>query len=276
LVALSGACDSTQPLQVEEQSLALSFQAVNAITKTFNVWDVFEDNNGDELPDNGMTYLWCETVPPNQNLPPATVPWNFSVRIKILRAGETVAEVLTSTAALSATANVANYDTSAPFLGATPAKADRCTVNNNGTACPAGSSPPAGGSRFRFRNPRRQRGANLTLMTSVASPLFTQVKDDVTPNLGLGQGLCSAGNPGPSSIDGMAPPYTLTIHKGDTVIVEARMSNNAPTGGGLSALLADGGTAPNALSGAMTLDGRAINLRGTTSGRSLSFSYTSR
>lgn len=300
-VVLFGACDSTQPLQVEGQSLALSFGAVNALTKTFDVWDVYEDGDGNEQPDDGQTYLWCQPaqnsppgpVPPS--IPPSTVPWNFSVRIRVLRAGETVADTITSAAALSSTFNVARYDTAAPFLGATAAKAPTCTSGGVVISCPAGSQAPPGGRRFAFRNPRRMSGANVVLMTSVndasnapalgRSPLFLEVRNSVAPIFPnepaarprrAGQGLCSEGNPGPARIDGETQPYLLDIETGDTVLVEARLATQAPTGPGLSALLLDGGSPPNSLSGTMTLDGRPIALTGSSSGAAVSFSYTAR
>ena len=274
LVALTASCDSTQPLQLEEQTAQLSFKAVGALTQTFEVWDVFEDNDGDELPDDGQTYVWCENS--FATLPPSTVAWNFSVDVQILRAGETVPENVTSDEARSSKGNVAAYDTAAPFLGATQQKSDICTSGGDQAACPPGSQPPAGGSRYRFRNPRRQNGANVALAFAEASPLFNEIFDDTTVERGLGQGLCSVGNSGPANIDGGPQPLEIVINKGDTVIVKARLANVAPSMSGLNELIGAGGIPPTSLSGTMTLDGRPITLNGTSSGDAISFSYTSR
>jgi len=263
-------CDSEQPLQVGDQTAAIEVNAVNAVTRTFDVWEYIEDNNGDFQPDDGNIYLWCESQV--QNLNPITLPWLFGVEIAVVRAGQSEREVLTSSAAAALTANVARYDTRTQVLGATPQIPPRF---NDGVPPDAKDFAIQVGTRtFRIRQnqQRRQPSVNVNVMQAVANPLRTALNIGSATTLGTGQ--CSVGNPGPARIDGVALPYTLTLGKGDTVIVTGRMTKDVPSGLGLAAVTASPGLKPTSISATLTIDGRKVNVQGTSAGESISFSYT--
>ena len=82
LLALGGACDNVAPLQIEEQTYELMVvgSSVGRLD-VYNVWDVYEEGVGDR-------FLFCETVP-GLLLHPTSAPWQFSIRVQILRAGTT-------------------------------------------------------------------------------------------------------------------------------------------------------------------------------------------
>ena len=49
---LTSSCDTTQPLQLEEQTFLLSFAGTDVVgIRNFDVFDAYEDNNGDSQPD---------------------------------------------------------------------------------------------------------------------------------------------------------------------------------------------------------------------------------
>jgi len=94
--ALAVGCESTQPLQIEQQTVEINVEANNALGFVYDVWEMTEDTDGDGEPD-GETYLWCELVlisgvPALRS--PATVPWSFSLEISVIRKGETSPEAV--------------------------------------------------------------------------------------------------------------------------------------------------------------------------------------
>jgi len=117
ILSLTG-CDSDDPLSVNEQNVEIRMTAQGAQTLQFYVWDLFEDNNMDGVPDDndgngtpgeaGDTSLWCEESGGGS---PRSVPWAYSLRIKTIRAGEVVSELLTSEDAQQDNFNRAPYDT---------------------------------------------------------------------------------------------------------------------------------------------------------------------
>ena len=93
-LALVAGCESTDPTQVTCQVATLDFTALNASVRAFYTWEIFEDSdgngeaddvNGDGEPDFS---LWCE--PWIDWYPANSAPWNFSVQVDILRAGEVI------------------------------------------------------------------------------------------------------------------------------------------------------------------------------------------
>jgi hypothetical protein len=293
LLAVAG-CDSTQPDQIEQQNIELTISAGNAIastdeTGTFNVWDVIEE------PD-GQPFLWCEflpiTNPPLIGINASSVPWGFSIKISIIRAGETrpdrfcksfdpeqastfapcdsqadcldfeQCEVETSNAALNTTFNTALYDTTSVRFGQSP---DTPLALN----LPFGQDTITIGSRtFRFTNPRQHPAYHFDVMTAADNPLAFLLGGAV------GNGLCNSGNPGPSVIDGEPQPWTIALNKGDTIVVEARRGLDVPPG------LSTVATTPQ-LSGTLRVDGREVEqITGvrteTAANTGISFSYTAR
>ena len=122
LAALAAAsCDSDQPLQLGEQNGRLEIIAGGAETEDFHTWILTEDSDGDGLPDDidgdgeADRTLWCEivkttsgTISPGN---PISVPWTYSLRVSVIPAGETTAQLLTSEEAQQDTFNKAPYDT---------------------------------------------------------------------------------------------------------------------------------------------------------------------
>jgi hypothetical protein len=52
-LVLAAGCDSDPPLQAsEEQQVDILISAVDARVALLNAWDLFEDQNGDDLPDD--------------------------------------------------------------------------------------------------------------------------------------------------------------------------------------------------------------------------------
>jgi hypothetical protein len=114
LVALSG-CDTDQPLEIVAQDAQLSFLGPGAQVDQFNTWIVTEDSDNDGVADDvdgdgvtGDESLWCELRPDVGS--PSSVPWTYSLRIRLLRAGQTDAVTITSLDAASDTFNRLGYD----------------------------------------------------------------------------------------------------------------------------------------------------------------------
>ena len=121
LVALAAAsCDSDQPLQVGEQNGRVEIIANGAETEDFHTWFLTEDSDADGNPDDldgdgqPERTLWCEivktgsgTISPGN---PISVPWNYSLRVAVIPAGETTAQLITSEDAQIDSFNTAPYD----------------------------------------------------------------------------------------------------------------------------------------------------------------------
>jgi hypothetical protein len=264
LVTLAGGCDTTQPQQAGEQTLTLTLAAPGAGITTYDVWDLYEDNDGDGIPDDidgdgtGDVFLWCETIPPGEPvINPISVPWGFTMQISILRAGEIQPEVLTTAAALNPASNLAQYDT-IRRLGETLPK---LPITEQGRTF-----------KFDLNAPRRLSAAHRDVVSATSNPLST-----LNPGMyDLGNGLCSAGNPGDAKIDNQPQPYSVVFSKGDTVIVEARRGLDAPEA------LENEFTREPRLDAAIRVDGQRVSVSGgdTTStempGAEISFWFTSK
>ena len=94
LSALAFGCDTSQPLQIDEQTFELSFSAPGAQITRFNVYDGFEDSDGDMMADDvdgdGQPdfFLFCRTASgPAAN--PSSIPFGYTLQITLLRADST-------------------------------------------------------------------------------------------------------------------------------------------------------------------------------------------
>ncbi len=269
------ACDSTQPARVEEQTATLTLTAVNGSVLGFVVWQSFEDNDGNLQPDDGEFHPFCDDRQPNGqpvlDISAASVPWGFSTEITIIRAGTSNREVITSTDALTPNFNVAEYDTTTnlPVIGTK----QPVLVCGDVPLQPGEQCDPIEDLRtFRFTNPRRLPAVNLEVMNAPPSPLF-EILQSADSSLGLGDGLCSVGNPGASRLDDQELPYTVVLNKGDTIVFKARISDSLQTGTGLNTVVQ---SFPTALGTTLQIDGRTVAVNGNTAGTAVSFSYTSR
>lgn len=224
-LALVTGCDSDQPLQVGEQTVAITFEGGNARAPAITVFDMFLDNNGDNIPDDGQFYLWCIRVP-NTLTTPTGAPIQFGVEAKVLRAGETVAEIITDVSSRATNANLTGYDVQATSFGAV---AFPVTVNNGPggtpqtykhcqTTGPFAAFPPG------CRIPRRTSPFLREVVLATSNPV-----SDFNPQMyGWGSGLCSRGDPGPEVVDGNAGGLELQIQKGDTLLVTMRRGPKPP------------------------------------------------
>lgn len=265
LCALAFGCDTSQPLQIDEQTFELSFSAPGAQLARFNVYDGFEDSDGDMMPDDvdgdGQPdfFLFCRTATgPAAN--PSSIPFGYTLQITILRADSTTPEQInSSTSLVLEEKNLTDYDMNPPEL----------------TGVPPQSPIPIGQRTFRFENPRRLSAANRAVMMATTNPVSTA---DPGTYGAVGSGRCSSNDPGPSAIDldsTLPYPLSITLNKGDTLTVKARRGTGPPAG--LTVLNAP---APG-LSASLTLNGRPVATRGTQSAalgpaEGLAFSFTSR
>lgn len=270
LVTLAASCDSTPPLQQETQTAAFRILAPGAEVEQVDVWDTFEDNDGDLQPD-GPVFLYCNGI--GEDIQPISVPWPFSIRVSVVRNGETVRSEVTSSNALDPSYNLAQYDTSV-VNNASPSKPPRftgptndVTVDDDGTL-----------RTFRFRNARRLTTVNRDVVYNLLArnPLCQVLNDDPDEaNCSFLNGVCSQGDPGQATIDGLAQPFTMELGKGDSVRVEVRRSLSGPP------LLGSLITGQPSLNGAMFVNGNRVNVEGDStssnaSGDGFVFWYTSR
>jgi hypothetical protein len=181
---------------------------------------------------------------------------NFSVTVEILRAGETVPEVVVSS--LDLDNNLTHYDTFVIDGEPPPLAPVQVQVGNDLRTF-----------RFDSMDPRYLLAAAEEVMRAEINPL-----SDLFPaTYDLGNGLCSTGDPGPTGIDGTPIPLSIEIGKGDTLIVQARKANDLPPGTWFV-------TNEPRLKGELLLNGQPVQVRGNTlsgpdPGAGFSFSFTS-
>ncbi len=241
----AGACDTTQPLQLNEQTFVLTMRALGASVPVYNVFDMFRDNDGDDVADDvdgdgeGDFWLWCKDA--GATVQASSVPFGFTIEVTILRDGETVREFVTSLAATEdETVNVTSYDTLIPNLPGIP-----------------NPEPPivSDGNTYKFENGRRRTAADAAVAAATSNPV-----SDVDLSHGIGNGRCSLVFYGPAridTVDGPEYPLTFTLRKGDTVTVKAiRATTSFQDGVPMS------GAASVALVAGLTNEGRAVVVNG--------------
>lgn len=258
LLAAVAGCDTTQPLQTGEQTLEINFTASNASAYQYDVWDEFLDLDGDGEFDEGSETMQrtCELVmvvqvPGNPAAPvsesTSSVPWPYSLEIRLIRAGETEAEVITTTDALDSQFNLTPYDDWQAVSQPIPSN---CRNNPDLVCLPLG----------------RVTAANQLVVESTFS------QDDIFRCPGF-----PIADPIPR-MDGTVaapgtPPFSVTVNKGDTVIVNARKHIEGVAGVELVTV-----NDPT-LNGFIFLDGLPVTPQGVTTsttdnGSGVSFSFT--
>lgn len=212
VLAMTG-CDKSDPLLVGEQTIAVTFKGIGN-SPQYNVWDMHEDSDMDGEPDDTDgdgdpdQWLWCEALqglPADPTMRPSSLPWNFSVQISVIRAGTTGEVQITSNDALAVDFNLSRYD-SAESRRFTFAK-NPITIDDMGTL-----------RTFVFTNPRKFTALHRDVVRATFNPL--SAIDPIT--YPYQDGLCSLQDPGDANVDDQGIPYTLSLNKGDTVIVRAR------------------------------------------------------
>ncbi len=209
IAALGASCDSTQPDQVESQILELEIIGIlnQGQVRTFNVYDMYLDNDGNGVSDDGQMYLWCTSAAQADD--PGSVPWPISVRVSVLRAGESEPVAVTSAQAFLDTVSSTRTETNPPVAAASIPPRPDITLGMN---------------TYAFDPKYRSTATRAEVLAATSNPLST-AQPATYP---YGSGLCSIFDPGPGDIDGQAQPFTLEIGKGDTVIVESRKGLESP------------------------------------------------
>jgi hypothetical protein len=267
VIAMPG-CDTEQPQQIGAQVAQVSF-STNAGAFQYDVWERYVDADLDGVPDQfdpqgrpivPPVQVQCLQVVDRVGIPEIasanSVPWTHSLEILLLKVGETQPVTVSTIDALDEFFNRTPYDDfRAPVQPRPPCTAPEvCT--------------PLG----------RWSGASRIVMESRYEDLARlYTPQNGIPIAGLFRCPGSPGG-GDARLDGTidnpgTPPFSLTLEKGDTIIVRAR-----------KALLAQNGletaSAPR-LSGRLTVGGRIVTPAGTSSstdgpGAGVSFSYTVR
>lgn len=312
LAGVTTSCDTTQPLQVDRQTVELRFsgsgaprvEGNSAGIQSFDTWFYFEDGDLDLTTDDPIDdaeYLWCEDISPRDtHVSPSSVPWSYTLQISVIRAGERTATVVSSPPALvggpsvnltaydGANVNDVRFSTKDPVcLDATGDPSTECTVCEFNQFRPCGKDSQcldlneglcvvsdAVTRMFRFTDNTERKLSRATRVVAQAldSPLV-----DAVPAFGIpGQGRCSLQDPGPTVIDGEST-FTLEINKGDTIIVEARRGDDAPPGLPVNGSVSD----KVKLNATFRVDGRISNVSGndvtdSSPGAGMKFTFTSR
>lgn len=254
-------CDNDTIAQSDSQTVSLTVSAVNVPAPVYDVFDAYEDNDADFLPDDGTYFTYCVSAGFSINV--QSTPWPFGVRVSVLRADSIEFEDLTDSFFLDETTNLAEYD-STELTGSNARAA--ITVDDNGTM-----------RTFRFQNDRRLTGVNRVVVAGVNNPLADILNNDMdmNNNLTLGNGICSLADLGVPTINGAPAPFTADINKGDTIRVEVRKAFGAALTLPISQMQ------QAAIAGAITVDGVPTNVTGTSAstsnpGDGFSFFYTAR
>lgn len=260
LLALAGGCDTTQPLQLDQQPFEFEVRGVTASVNTYAVWDMYEDlnDNGQYDADEPLS-LYCEDTG-EVTISAFSAPFPFTIEISVLRAGQTEAELLTSSAALNPASNMTLYDDAAPVVGLTATK-NPITIDDGGVM-----------RTFGFINEDRRlvSSAAREVLAATTNPL-----NDFDPQeYPLGDGLCSSSYPGEPRLDDQPQPWPIVLNKGDTLVVELRRGTTAPDG------ITFNENGEPRIRAALLLDGREVSVRGETvttaePGSGIKFSFTS-
>jgi hypothetical protein len=287
-------CDSDDPTQIGEQTLAVGFNTTNAVASQFDVWDVFRDRNC--LPDADPATptpaeLQCATdadcmgivgfsgvcgsdgVADDLSFPPDGTPDVFVFCEQALDTGGNPIQSSVQNVpwnfsvqirVLRDGETVKDAIVTSPNVGSNLTPYDDFLSTVIVPACPAvpitGVPCPDPGNAFFYSNPRRRSQASREV---VDSNVFT------IP--GTLQPACPGEPQGDSGINGQNLPISIRVNKGDTVLVDARKT--------------DGQTIPilnePTLAATVTLDGSQVQPDGVVvsdavPGAGISFFFTVR
>lgn len=189
VAALAASCDSSQPSQGGSTNAEVQIDA-RALTQLFDCYDRFRTDLG---PDPVFDRMVCFPAagPLLENRP---IPWSFSFRIIILRAGTTFPDILVSS--VNDDGEFADFGSTARFdtvEQSAPLKLDE---------------PP-----FTFQNPRRVSQGHEDYFLA-----YVEIGGGTRPPLALP--TVNILNEPPSS-PGAAPRYAFELNAGDSIIVEA-------------------------------------------------------
>ena len=268
LVIVSLGCTTEQPQQIGAQVAQVAFTTQSGVYQ-YDVWERYIDADLDGVPDqfdpqgrpiDPPVQVQCRQVVDAAGLPTIvsaeSIPWTHSLEILLLANGETDPVVVTTLDAQSDLFNLTPYDTGRSSSQPRPP----CTAPEVCT--------PLG----------RWSGAARIVMESRYEDLgrgYTPPNGPAVTGLYRCPGSPGGGDP---RLDGTiddpgTPPFSLTLEKGDTIIVRAR-----------KALVPQNGletASEPILSGILTVGGRRVDVAGNSSssteaGAGVSFSYTVR
>ena len=294
LVAIGAtACDTEQPATGGTQNAVLEVSAPGATVRDYFTWAVQEDSDGvpgpDDINGDGVVdalddTLWCRASP--GSVAPSTVPWTYALKVSLLPKDQTTPVLLTSTNALGADFNRADYDNPDPEpthvqeqfdlvvthpAGMCSGKPIKCNPASSVNVCfnhAAGSCVAQAGTMVRtfiFPGTSRFRlsGANLRLLQASGNVVSDNCSGGGAGCTGVPiedpvLGICPGDPVGTASLDPgnpLASGTTLAVamEPGDTLIVEARRSNTIPGGGTVIEFLAN-----PSLSATLTIDGAPL------------------
>jgi hypothetical protein len=236
LLVLTG-CDSDEPLQVQEQMAAIEFVAPGANVNAYDVFEVYEDSNGDTLPDDfdgdgeGDIDFFCSFRGENTSL--TNMAWEYALDISVLRDGEVVPVRLTSDAAAGVNGNRTPFDDNVEISNAllgsvVVSHANGCcgtglncataNVVCNPSGIPTFCSDLAGGSpgvscipqpgtvdrTFFFQNPRLLSAAHPDVTNTTRNIL-----NDTDPATFNDQDTSGNGIPDAGREDGLCPGFPI-------------------------------------------------------------------
>lgn len=198
LILAAAACKSTQPTGDTAATATLSFEARGRVD-TLDCWEVWYDTTDppDGTPDTDAGFKFCQTVQKDIRL----IPWHYSLEISILRAGATSPELVAS--------SVIPFDSIPDFVSMTDYDH---AVGVGATHLPdLTQTPPQ-----YFKRSSNLADGDSAQQVGSGSPVYISTFgiDIVPPNV-LQQ----------------TPSYSLTLNRGDTIIVAARKEKIADGGG---------------------------------------------
>ncbi len=94
VLALAG-CKTTQPDRVNAGVASLTIKG-NASMLLENCYEIWQDGDGDGIPDTDTGFRQCFDAGPTQG----PLPWRYSLSISVIHAGTTTEEIVTSTTGL--------------------------------------------------------------------------------------------------------------------------------------------------------------------------------
>jgi hypothetical protein len=281
LAAFAAACDSDDPLSVASRTAQLYVAAPGATVRVYDVYEVFQDNDGDgpdDIDGDGLAdvSLYCQAI---FFASARSVPWHFRIEVLITSPdGATIRRLTSDAAATDEAPNRALYDE--PFPPGTSGGAPP----GNPSQSPPGISDPTpnlmvGGVQrdFFFRNPSRRFATDRSLILSTSNPLH-ELRPVLFDGLCPGATIAAAGDPipGEAMIDFEAQPYTFTINEGETVTVRATLATRDQQAALTPSLMEFILTDPS-IAAALVVGGQTVTPQGTTEGsQSISFTYTVR
>jgi len=263
-------CTTEQPQQIGEQVAQVSF-TTNAGVFQYDVWERYVDADLDGVPDqfdpqgrliDPPVQVQCLQVVDSAGTPQtassSSVPWRHSLEILLLKKGETEPVTVTSLDALDSLFNVTPYDDTRFSGQARPpcTPPEVCTQLGRVT----------GASRLVMESRYEDLGRVYTTPGPNPIEIDGLFRCPGSPGGGDPRLGGTLDNPG-------SPPFSLTLEKGDTIIVRARKALFAQNG-------LETASAPR-LSGRLTVGGRNVDVAGNSSsttdpGTGVSFSYTVR